>query len=107
MLSVFSVVQIPDLFDDGARRWKRRNAQLLLDHADPVIVIPDGVNPSFIEREQGQEMANQLLTIHSSGRRMTWQQRQSTRHMERRSSRSTARIRKAWPTRSSIWLRRY
>jgi len=56
-------MQVLDLFDDRTCRRKRRNAEFLPDQADPMIVVSDGIDSSFIEREQGQEMSNQLFTI--------------------------------------------
>ena len=64
-------MQVLDLFDDRTCRRKRRNAELLPDQADPMIVVPDGIDSSFIEREQGQEVPNQLFTIGIEAQRMT------------------------------------
>ena len=71
MLGVFGIMQVPDLFDDRACRRKRRNAEFFPDQADPMIVVSDGIDSSFIEREQGQEMPNQLFTIGIEAQRMT------------------------------------
>jgi hypothetical protein len=74
MLNVFGIMQISDLCNDRACRRKRRNAQLFSDHADPMIVVPDSVDPSFIEREQGQKMPNQLFAVGIEAQRMTGEQ---------------------------------
>src|SRR6266851_6252716 len=74
MLNVFGIMQISDLFNDRPRRRKRRNAQLFSDHADPMIVVPNSVDPSFIEREQGQKMPNQLFAVGIEAQRVTGEQ---------------------------------
>jgi hypothetical protein len=53
MLSVFGIMQISDLCNYRACRRKGRDAQLFSDHADPMIVVANSVDSSFIEREQG------------------------------------------------------
>src|SRR5882724_7074605 len=74
MLSVFGIMQIPDLFNDRACRRKRRNAQLFSDHAYPMTVVPNSVDSSFIECEQGQKMPNQLFAVWIEAQRVTSEQ---------------------------------
>src|SRR5215218_7562101 len=64
-------MQVLDLFDDRTCRRKRRNVELLPDQADPMVVVPDGIDSPFIEREQGQEIPDQLFTIGIEAQRMT------------------------------------
>jgi hypothetical protein len=36
-----------------------------------MIVVPDGIDSSFIERQQGQQVPNQLFTVGIEAQRMT------------------------------------
>src|SRR6266481_7212344 len=74
MLGVFGIMQVPDLFDNGTCRRERRNAELFPDQADPMIVVSDSIDSSFIEREQGQKVPNQLLTVGIEAQRVTGEQ---------------------------------
>src|SRR4029079_629527 len=71
MLGVFGIMQVLDLFDDRTCRRKRRNAELFSDQADPMIVVPDGIDASFIECQQDQQVPNQLFTVGIEAQRMT------------------------------------
>ena len=45
--------------------------KLFPDQVDPMIVVPDGIDTSFIERQQGQEVPHQFFTVRIEAQRMT------------------------------------